>query len=593
MMKKRYLFPLLLALLVLVPCVIASAASYYYVNGTSWLRLRQLPSSDAKILASYRQDYAITGYDKIDNDWAYVYLSDGHEGYVQSKYVKSSKTSYAWISADKTNLRTGPAKTFASTAAIPLGEKVKVLTTGSRWSYIYSANYGYGYIQKTYLSSKKISPNTVYASFDAYVYNPNYNTVNLRAGASKSAEVLAEIDPGTKVTVWEYGSTWSYIYVDGTGQTGYMMSEYLSRSSEVVTIGPWPAPTFEPAPTEAPFSNYDVWVTSENGKKVNLRSGAGTGFGVLAQLEPGTKVTVVLQPNKTWSRVYYNGTYGYMMSKFLTTTQPSGASGTVGTHTAWIYYVDGTKVNVRNGMGTGYGVVLQLEAGSKVTVLEDTANANWSHIQFGTRKGYVQSKYLTDSDPGTISGQDPADPAVTPGSIFPFTGYAVSDNGKPVNVRRGAGTGYALAGSVPYGAQFTVTGATGRWYNITYGSLKGYIMQQFVTSTAPGAVVTPAPTAVPTAAPTAVPTAVPDPSVVTPTPAPTSAPTAAPNVIGTATVVTSNGEPVNMRRGPGLGYSNRTRVANGETVSVLGYSGRWTHVMYNGLTGYIMSEFLK
>lgn len=587
-MKKRYLFPLLLILLVLVPCAIASAASYYYVNGTSWLRMRQLPYDDAKILASYRQDYAIVSYDKYNDSWAYVVFSDGHEGYVQRKYVKSSSTSYAWITTDKTILRSGPAKTFANKAYLPRGEKVKVLTSGKNWSYIYSANYGYGYISKSYLSSKKISSETVYDIFTAYVINPNYRTVNLRSGPGKSYSILAEINPGTSVTVLTYGSTWCEVQVGST--VGYMMTEYLSRSSAVITIGPWPAPDIEPDPTDPPFSNYDAYITSENGRKVNMRNGAGSGFGVITQLPVGTGVTVVQYVNKNWSRIYANGSYGYVMSKYLTTTQPAGGSGSTGTesissHTAWIMSVDGTKVNVRNGMGSGYGVVIQLEAGSKVSVLEDTVNANWTHIKFGAYVGYVQSQYITNSDPGTISGQDPSDPEPEAYSAFPFTGYVVSDNGKGVNVRRGAGTGWALAGSVPYGAQITVDSSSGRWYHITYNGMTGYIMQKFVTTVAPAGVSEASSSSSGSSASSA------DSGSSDSSASSAAEPETA--ATGTAKVVTADGKPVNMRRGPGKGYSNVTRVNNGETVNVLGHSGRWTYVEYNGLKGYILSEFLN
>ncbi len=577
-MKKRYLFPLLLTLLMLVPCAIASAASYYYVNGTSWLRMRQLPYDNAKILASYRQDYAITKYTKYNNTWAYVVFSDGHEGYVLSKYVKSSSTKYAWINTDKTNLRSGPAKTFSSKAVIPLGEKVKVLTTGKNWSYVYSTNYGYGYISKGYLSNKKVSSETVYASFTAYVVNPKNRAVNFRSGPGKTYSVIMEVNPGTQLTVLSYGSNWCEVQIGNT--VGYIMSEYLSRSSEVVTIGPVPAPDIEPDPTDPPFQNYTAYITSDNGRKVNLRKGPGTGHDVITQLPVGTSVTVVQYYNKNWSRIYVNGTYGYVKNEYLTTSAPAGGTGTTGTdsissYTGWIKDVDGKKVNVRNGRGYGYGVIMQLEAGSKIQVLEDSPNTNWTHIKFGSVVGYVQSQYVTDSDPGTISGQTPDDPQPEVVNRFPFTAYVISTNGKPVNVRKGAGTGYAVNGSVPFGAKITIDSVSGRWYHMTYNGMKGYILEDFVSTTAP-ATITQTSTGI-------------TPSINTSS----STTNTTTTVIGTAQVVTPDGKAVNLRRGPSLNYANRTKVNNGETVNVLGHTGRWTYVEYNGTKGYIMSEFLK
>ena len=104
-MKKRALFIVFLVALLLLPCIVASAASTtYFVSGTSWLRLRQLPSSTARILASYRRDYAIISYKKYNADWAYIHFSDGHEGYVMRKYLKSSKSFTAYVTTDDTIL---------------------------------------------------------------------------------------------------------------------------------------------------------------------------------------------------------------------------------------------------------------------------------------------------------------------------------------------------------------------------------------------------------------------------------------------------------------------------------------------------------
>ena len=157
-MKKRVVFILLLVALVVLPCVIASAATTYYVSGTSWLRLRQLPSSTGKILASYRKDYAITSYKKYNADWAYIHFSDGHEGYAMRKYMKASKSFSAWVTTDDTILRSGPAKTFAKVTTLKKGTKVTSLTSGDNWNYVKLSNGTYGYINKNFLSKKYVAP---------------------------------------------------------------------------------------------------------------------------------------------------------------------------------------------------------------------------------------------------------------------------------------------------------------------------------------------------------------------------------------------------------------------------------------------------
>nr|MCR4883409.1 SH3 domain-containing protein [Clostridiales bacterium] len=50
---------------------------------------------------------------------------------------------------------------------------------------------------------------------------------------------------------------------------------------------------------------------------------------------------------------------------------------------------------------------------------------------------------------------------------------------------------------------------------------------------------------------------------------------------------------VNMRRGPGTGYARVAQLKVGTKVSVIGTEGKWSRVLYNGLTGYIKTEYLK
>ena len=220
---------------------------------------------------------------------------------------------------------------------------------------------------------------------------------------------------------------------------------------------------------------------------------------------------------------------------------------------------EGKKINVRNGPGSSYAVVFKLYAGTKVTAYVDSSTKNWVNIKYSVYEGYVQAKYITYDNPGIDGGGIDETPA--PSSEYPYTAYIVSPNASKVNVRVGAGSGYALAGSLKTGTEVTVTGKKDSWFHIKKGSLKGYVNEKFITRN----YTTPVPTTTPDGAPTG----------------------------QTMTVKSPNGEPVNMRRGPGKGYSNVTRVANGEKVTVIGADGQWAHVYYNKLYGYIMFSFLN
>lgn len=52
-------------------------------------------------------------------------------------------------------------------------------------------------------------------------------------------------------------------------------------------------------------------------------------------------------------------------------------------------------------------------------------------------------------------------------------------------------------------------------------------------------------------------------------------------------------EPVNVRTGPGTGYKKIAELAAGEQVRLLGYSGKWSKVLYRGQEAYVFSKYLS
>ncbi len=322
-MKKR-LCALFLVLVLVLPAAMASAA-YYRVN-TSWLKVHQLPESSSTVLDSYRRDWALT-IEKRYSNWAYVTFTNGKDGYVQSKYLKSTKSYGAWINSDGVALRRGPDYSFASTGTLAKGAKVTVLSHGSKYDYV-TSSVGRGYVRSSALSKKRVKASgkastsatiaSANSNYDAYVVNPNNRTVNLRKGPGKEYGVLNEFRPGTGVTVLEAGGTWSKVSISGL--TGYMMSEYLSgeKPASIVKEAPKPAGVDEAADVSQVAPPYSAIVTSPNGKSVNVHRGPGLGYAnAMDRLPVGTEVTVVEWTSRTWSKIEVDGKTGYIMSKYL------------------------------------------------------------------------------------------------------------------------------------------------------------------------------------------------------------------------------------------------------------------------------------
>ena len=146
---------------------------------------------------------------------------------------------------------------------------------------------------------------------------------------------------------------------------------------------------------------------SDNKKPVNVRKGASTNYTKLFVVNYGTPVTV-LEHGKTWDKIRYNGKTGYIMTRFLQLSKPKDVEDftpvpdptpmpdPVG-KTKTVTSPDGKSVNFHQGPGLGYSDVtgcMHLKVGSKVTVLEVTANGKWTKVEYEGYKGWIMSKYL-------------------------------------------------------------------------------------------------------------------------------------------------------------------------------------------------------
>ena len=401
-MKKR-LLALLLILALLVPAGIASAATRYRVN-TSSLKVRMMPSESAQVLASYRLDYVLTVQSTSDG-WSYVKFTNGKEGYVQTKYIKKATTGSAWITNDDTSMRTGPGGDFIAVAKLAKGRKVSVLSWGSKYSYVSAGDLGSGYVVNSLLSKKKVkasgtaskSTAVTGGNYDAWVLNAGYRKVNLRSGASTNAPVIASYPTGTKVKVLAHSSIWDKIEVDGN--TGYMLTKFLSKSA--------PAPTDPPASRSEPAVNtpYTAYVVSANGKPVNMRKGAGN-YSVITAVPYGAAVTVQ-NHDKKWDKITYGSKTGYMENKYLQLSKPANvpepteeptAKPKFQPYTTTISTPDGKSVNVHykpdksTSNVHGLGDNGRLPDGATVKVLGLTGN--WAEIEYDGKTGFVMQQYL-------------------------------------------------------------------------------------------------------------------------------------------------------------------------------------------------------
>jgi uncharacterized protein YgiM (DUF1202 family) len=204
---------------------------------------------------------------------------------------------------------------------------------------------------------------------------------------------------------------------------------------------------------------------------VNVRSGPGTTYSIIGPAPKGAKYTVTGQSG-SWYKIDYNGKTGYISSTYLSvsssTPTPTPTPDPTPVKTGTVVNCT-TSVNVRSGPGTTYSVIGSAPKGAKYTVTGQSGS--WYKIDYSGKTGYISSTYLSVSS----STPTPTPTPVKTGTVVNCT--------TSVNVRSGPGTTYAVIGSAPKGAKYTVTGQSGSWYKINYNGKTGYISASYLSVT--------------------------------------------------------------------------------------------------------------
>lgn len=145
---------------------------------------------------------------------------------------------------------------------------------------------------------------------ETYATVISWDVLHLRSGPGSDYAVIGKYRRGTKVEVLSSSyRNWVRVRTPDR-KTGYMYKQYLS--------------SFTTSSSSSSSSSGGIgtgfrYVKSGIGP-VNFRKNASVNSTLLDQLSGGTMVTV-LSSGATWSKVRYNGTVGYIKTRYLTKTR--------------------------------------------------------------------------------------------------------------------------------------------------------------------------------------------------------------------------------------------------------------------------------
>lgn len=227
-------------------------------------------------------------------------------------------------------------------------------------------------------------------------------TLNVRQSASTDAEVIDKLNCGDKVTVLETLVDWYKISYGEDGKTGYVSSLSITGSEEEAK--------------EAALKSfmYETGVAVVTDGALNIRSGAGTDFEVINQIDNGDKV-IILNKGDEWLKVYFGRNYevGYVNAASINITGMVSRDEVAKTKKERIVSsakckgkisVSSGAVNVRSSASDNGEVISQLY--NKDDILIFSTNSGWTKIAFGQNNtiGYVKSDYIVDPTVPSRSG---------------------------------------------------------------------------------------------------------------------------------------------------------------------------------------------
>lgn len=325
-------------------------------------------------------------------------------------------------------------------------------------------------------------------------------------------------------------------------------------------------------------------VYCSDGGKLNLRTGAGTGYQSIAKIPTGTTLTVLEQGGK-WSRVSYNGQTGYVMTSFLqfasaapaatavpaalvTAPPQAGVSGS----TAVVVCDDGGKLNLRRTPSSGGAVLERIPNGTMLSVY--AVDGRWYATSYNGQTGYVLGSFLALGSAAATATPAPAAVVTAPPVSAAANATVFTSDGGSLNLRQTPAANGKVLDRIPNGTALSAEAVDGKWYKVSFNGQTGYVMAKYLQlsggSTTGGT------------------------TVATPV-NPVTSVTVNELQYGEfryATVTTSSGS-LNVRKGPGTTYSRVSEIKSGTQIVISSIEGEWCAMYYGDIQGYVQRQYLN
>lgn len=465
------------------------------VNGTNALNFRTGPGFDYEVQTTLTQGTVLCVLG-TSGEWIHVQCGK-MTGYVSADYLNTYSYYPGTISSDNSamvslgdesysvSLLSSPSMSATAIMDIAHGTQVTVLYNDGSWCQVEVAGVeGYLLTSQLDFDATGVTPTDIPgAGGITAIVNSTASTLNLRAGASETYAVIAEIPKGTSIIVTEKGDTWCAVRWGSL--EGYVMTKYLLfEEDETATPTPTPTPTLTPTATPTPTPDPDITAAPEEYTAwvmgtvnyVNLRTAPSTEADVITRIPSGDEVAV-LEVLGTFTHVRHGVGTGYVLSRHLTYTKPMESIGVMYVNT------DVDPLAIRDVPDLYDSVVLtRIPRGEKVMLY--SVDGDWSHVQYGDYVGYCASAYLSWKKPAEYQADET--PLYDP-SLVAVDGWTalVNNDGQALSLRKWCSMEAPELTSLPAGGSLRLLEQGDIWCKITYEGETGYCLTSKLILIAP------------------------------------------------------------------------------------------------------------
>ena len=295
------------------------------------------------------------------------------------------------------------------------------------------------------------------------------SSLNVRSNPSLSSAVIGGVSKNQTVSIISESNGWSKIKY-GSG-IGYVSSQYLYDGNNTISSGNGGSSSNESAqPGFVKLSN--------SSSLLNVRSSANLSSSIIGSLKNGSSVSI-LGKTGSWYKIKYGSKVAYVSSNYISSSNNSNSSSdnnsstSTGKGTVKLSSTS-SSLNLRDNPSLSSKILGGLSHGSSVDILGKTGS--WYKIKYGSKIGYVSSKFITTSNSSNSSGSSVTNQRF--GTVYLSNKYST------LNVRKNAGTNSSVISSLAYGSKVEILSSSGEWYKINFKNTTGYVYSKYIKDTA-------------------------------------------------------------------------------------------------------------